>query len=84
MRWGPRTFSSFEPSSPNELDALQLRFSLDKPRRLMAPSSTRGPKNIQRSKRGRLPSRNDTLPMITCNPLDEREWEVEQILASRI
>jgi hypothetical protein len=81
---GTSYFFSFEPNSPNELDAPQLRFSLDEPRRLTAPSSTRGPKNIQRSKNGRPPSRNDILPTITCNPLDEREWEVEQILASRV
>ncbi|OJJ42053.1 hypothetical protein ASPZODRAFT_1668495 [Penicilliopsis zonata CBS 506.65] len=37
---GTSYFFSFEPSSPNELDAPQLRFSLDEPRRLTAPSST--------------------------------------------
>lgn len=81
---GTSYFFSFEPSSPNELDAPQLRFSLDEPRRPTAPSSTRGRKNIQRSKKGRLPSRSDILRTVSCNPLDEREWEVEQILASRV
>ncbi|KAL2840801.1 hypothetical protein BJY01DRAFT_236627 [Aspergillus pseudoustus] len=36
---GTSFFFSFEPNSPNQLDAPQFRFSLDEPRRLTAPSS---------------------------------------------
>ncbi|GMG12981.1 unnamed protein product [Aspergillus oryzae] len=81
---GTSYFFSFEPNSPNELDAPQFRFALDEPRRLTAPSSTRGSKNAPRSKKGRYTSRNDIHTPVILNPIDEREWEVEQILASRI
>ncbi|KAB8212767.1 hypothetical protein BDV33DRAFT_197238 [Aspergillus novoparasiticus] len=37
---GTSYFFSFEPNSPNELDAPQFRFTHDEPRRLTAPSST--------------------------------------------
>lgn len=81
---GTSYFFSFEPNSPNELDAPQFRFAHDEPRRLTAPSSTRGSKNVPRSKKGRCSSRNNIQTPVMFNPLDEREWEVEQILASRI
>jgi hypothetical protein len=81
---GTSFFFSFEPNSPNELDVPQFRFSLDEPRRLTAPSSTHGSKNVQGFKTGRLPSKNNIHTTVTSNPIDEREWEVEQILASRV
>ena len=81
---GTAYFFSFEPNSPNELDAPQFRFPLGEPRRLTAPSSTRGSKHVQGSKKRRLPSKNDIPTIVTLNPVDEGEWEVEQILASRI
>ncbi|KAL4801342.1 hypothetical protein ASPSYDRAFT_37662 [Aspergillus sydowii CBS 593.65] len=56
---GTAYFFSFEPNSPNELDAPQFRFPLGEPRRLTAPSSTRGSKHVQGSKKRRLPSKND-------------------------
>ncbi|OGM39394.1 hypothetical protein ABOM_012139 [Aspergillus bombycis] len=81
---GTSYFFSFEPNSPNELNAPQFQFAHDEPRRLTAPSSTRGSKNIPRSKKGRCPSRNNIHTPVIFNPIEEREWEVEQILASRI
>ena len=81
---GTAYFFSFEPNSPNKLDALQFRFPLGEPHRLAAPSSTRGSKHVQGSKKGRLHSKNDIHTTVTLNTIDEGEWEVEQILASRI
>ncbi|KAL4935403.1 hypothetical protein BDV06DRAFT_228857 [Aspergillus oleicola] len=82
---GTAYFFSFEPNSPYELDAPQFRFLLDdEPHCRTGPSSMRGPGNIQGSKKGRPPSGNHNLTTVTCNAFNEGEWEVEQILASRV
>ena len=82
---GTAYFFSFEPNSRYGLDALQFRFPLDgEPRRLTVPSPTRGSKHVQGSKKRRLHLKNDIHTTVTLNPIDEGEWEVEQILASRI
>ncbi|KAL2866161.1 uncharacterized protein BJX67DRAFT_372808 [Aspergillus lucknowensis] len=51
---GTSYFFSFEPNSPNQLDAPQFRFSFDEPRRLTAPSPTRG--YLQPNRRARMGS----------------------------
>ncbi|KAE8130824.1 hypothetical protein BDV38DRAFT_276484 [Aspergillus pseudotamarii] len=51
---GTSYFFSFEPNSPNELNAPRFQFAHDEPRRLTAPSSTRG--DIQPHRRARMGS----------------------------
>lgn len=82
---GNSYFFSFEPNSLNKPEAPPFRFSLDKePHCLADASSTQGPRNIGRSREGRPSSRNHIPTKVPCNIIDEREWEVERILASRI
>ncbi|GAA87907.1 hypothetical protein AKAW_06021 [Aspergillus luchuensis IFO 4308] len=82
---GTSYFFSFEPNSLNKPEAPPFRFSLDEePHRLADVSSTQGPRNVGRSRESRPSSRNHLPTKVPCNTIDEREWEVERILASRI
>lgn len=83
---GTSYFFSFEPNSLKKSKARRFRFSLDdEPRRVAGLSPTDGPKkDVGRSRQGKPSSRTHIPTKAPCNTIDEQEWEVERILASRI
>ncbi|BDD54387.1 hypothetical protein MAP00_009256 [Monascus purpureus] len=78
---GTSYFFTFEPNSPIKPKTPQFQISLDDEPccRLTDVSPTHGRKKV-----GRPSSRNSIPSKVPCNTIDEQEWEVERILASRI